>query len=300
MSAAPVIRPLDAVERPLRRLSMVQMCLRQLDALLGPMPGQVGLDLGGWGGVISAALRRRGGTWCSMEAPGPAFDSLRRRCDGEHTHPIERVELPFDDQVFDVVVVIDLLQHARDSDALVQEFHRVLKPAGRLIVQAPFLRAGSFAPALGRMVGIRDPWASRLRAGYTRAQLFAALKNGFDVQDSRVYGRPFSHLLDLALRAAAVRSSGVEGAIHDAWARQAQRWGWACWPAAFADALLPLSHGHRIIVRAKRRLWIPRRTPVLRDGRSIAEATLQTRIGSASVLSQITARRENTQIRTRR
>ena len=65
--------PPDEVERNVRRLPLVRACLRNLDSLLGITRGQVGLDLGGWGGVVSAALLRRGGVLCSMDEPGPAF-----------------------------------------------------------------------------------------------------------------------------------------------------------------------------------------------------------------------------------
>ncbi|MBP7274836.1 MAG: methyltransferase domain-containing protein [Kiritimatiellae bacterium] len=296
--AAPLVP--DSVERNLLRLPLARIFLKHLEDMLGPLRNLTGLDLGGWGGALSAELRRRGGAWTSMDAPGPAFESLRKRCGDERIYPIERLQLPFADQSFDVVIVVDLLQHARDEDALVQELHRVLRPAGQLIIQVPRLRSGSVVSACRRLLRIQDPWASRLRAGYTPRQLFAVLKNGFDVQDARSYGRPWSHLFDLALRAAAVRRSGIEGAVYEAWAELARTWMPAAWAARVLDAPLLLSRGHRLLVRAKRRLWIPRHTPVLRDGRSIAEATLQTRIGTASTLAQLTAPRGPNQVRTRR
>lgn len=298
LPAAPFVP--DSVERNLLGLPLARICLKHIADMIGPMHGLTGLDLGGWGGTLSAELRRRGGTWTSMDAPGPAFDSLRRRCGNDRVYPIERLHLPFADQSFDVVIMIDLLQHARDEDALVQELHRVLRPAGQLIAQVPRIRSGSVVPALGRLLRIQDPWSSRLRAGYTPRQLFAVLKNGFDVQDARSYGRPLSYLSDSALRAVAIRRSGVEGAVYEAWAELARQWMPAAWAARILDAPLILSRGHRLLVRAKRRLWIPRNTPVLRDGRSIAEATLQTRIGTASTLAQLTAPRGPTQVRTRR
>ncbi len=300
MPASPTPLVPDSVERNLQRLPLARVCLSHIEDMIGPMDGLTGLDLGGWGGALSAALRRRGGSWCSMDAPGPAFESLRRRCHDQNVYPIERLQLPFPDQSFDVVIVIDLLQHARDESSLVQELHRVLKPAGQLIVQVPRVRSGSLVNTLARMLRIQDPWASRLRAGYTPRQLFAVMKDGFDVQDARSYARPLSHLLDLALRADAVRQSGVEGAVFEAWAALADKWMPAAWAARVLDAPLFLSRGHRLLARAKRRLWIPRNTPVLRDGRSIAEATLQTRIGTASTLAQLTAPRGPTQVRTRR
>jgi SAM-dependent methyltransferase len=293
-------RPIDPVERDLRKLPLVRACLRHLNDMLGITAGQVGLDLGGLGGVISMALRRRGGAWCSMDAPGAPFESLRRLTNGENVYPIESPRLPFPDQSFDVMVALDIFQHTTDEAALVEECHRVLKPAGRLIVQTPFARAGSLVPALCRMTGVEDPWASRIRGGYTQPRLFGVLKDGFDVQDARTYGGPLSTWGDCALRASAWRAGEDPRDVYFAWARRARQWAPLAWLSAMIDPLFPASRGHRLIVRAKRRLWIPRKTPVLRDGRSIAEATLQTKIGTASALSQIMAPRERNQIRTRR
>ena len=40
---------------------------------------------------------------------------------------------------------------------------------------------------------------------------------------------------------------------------------------------------HHMVLRAKRRMmWVPRVTPRLRDGRSIAEAALGSKIGTAA------------------
>ena len=40
--------------------------------------------------------------------------------------------------------------------------------------------------------------------------------------------------------------------------------------------------GHNIVAKTKRRVWRERRTPILVDGRSIAEAALNTKIGTAA------------------
>ena len=54
------------------------------------------------------------------------------------------------------------------------------------------------------------------------------------------------------------------------------------WLAAQLDKLLFFTKGYCLIGRARRRQWRPRRTPVLADGRSIAEAALGGKIGTAA------------------
>jgi len=46
-------------------------------------------------------------------------------------------ELPFDDSVFDAVVVCDVLEHVLDLNVVCREMLRVLKPGGLLIVRVP-------------------------------------------------------------------------------------------------------------------------------------------------------------------
>jgi hypothetical protein len=44
--------------------------------------------------------------------------------------------------------------------------------------------------------------------------------------------------------------------------------------AAQLDMLLFFTRGHRLIASAQRRAWLPRKTPILSDGRTISEAVL--------------------------
>jgi hypothetical protein len=54
------------------------------------------------------------------------------------------------------------------------------------------------------------------------------------------------------------------------------------WVAAQLDYALFFTRGYYLIARARWRPWRPRRVPVLADGRSIAEAALGGRIGTAA------------------
>lgn len=50
------------------------------------------------------------------------------------------VRLPFDDETFDVIILDSVLEHVPDPIAMLQEGHRLLKPGGKILGDAPFLQ----------------------------------------------------------------------------------------------------------------------------------------------------------------
>lgn len=233
--------------------------LREIIDLLGPVDGQDFLDIVG-DAPLSFYLRQttalKGGRWTSAcrDAEGAAFlEALA----GERVQRIGEEPLPFENGAFDAVVVSNAMEDAASDERFVAECHRVLKPGGRLVVSV-----------------------SRRR--YGESELFSALKNGFDVQEMRTYARAFVQVLDAIGRRLA-------GRVMDGDLRRLKKAVRAVsvlyplyWLASALDAMLFFTRGGYFIARAKRRMWVPRRTPRLRDGRSIAEAALQGKIGTAA------------------
>jgi len=52
-------------------------------------------------------------------------------------HAASALSLPFDDDRFDSVVSFETLEHLAEHDALMQEFRRVLKPSGFVLISSP-------------------------------------------------------------------------------------------------------------------------------------------------------------------
>ncbi|HUD20147.1 MAG TPA: class I SAM-dependent methyltransferase [Patescibacteria group bacterium] len=52
-------------------------------------------------------------------------------------HDIESGRMPFKENMFDVVILGDIIEHVFDTDALLKESYRLLKKRGKLIVTTP-------------------------------------------------------------------------------------------------------------------------------------------------------------------
>ena len=271
-----------------------QAKLRQIVNLLGPTDGETCLDIGGDNGVISYQLRRRGGTWHSVDASEKAVESIRNLV-GNNVQLMQGVKLPFADAFFDAVVIIDMLEHVQADYDFIEECHRVLKPGGRLVVNVPHVKSWSLLLPVRQMLGLTPEKHGHVRPGYTSPQLYQLLKDGFDMQESRTYSRFFVESLDTVIQFIASRktrgeTSAAKGVLIDAQDFQKMEKLFRAysilypffWLASKLDLFLFFTQGHSLIVRAKWRQWRPRRTPVLADGRSIAEAALGGKIGTAA------------------
>lgn len=265
--------------------------LREIVRMLGPMAGQTFLDLTN-DPAMSYCLRQAdalsGGRWqtaCLTERDV----ALTRELVGEGVSLLEGDRLPYDDGSFDAVIVCDLFETVADDERLVAECHRILKPSGRMIVNVSLFRRWSLMRALWSLFCRTDPERPFVRRGYSESELFAVLKNGFDMQERRAYAKFFTELLRLFCNVMTGPRADRPDPRDEQSLRRLSRviaFYSAVYPffllGVGLDALLIFSRGYFLVARAKRRMWVPRRTPFLRDGRSIAEAALGSKIGTAA------------------
>lgn len=82
-------------------------------------------------------------------------------------------KLPFDDESFDIVTALDVVEHLDDDVAGLKEMHRVLKSDGRTLI---------FVPAFMWLWGVQDD-ISNHRIRYTKKQIIERLqKAGFEIE----------------------------------------------------------------------------------------------------------------------
>lgn len=97
------------------------------------------LDVAGGSGIVSSWLAQRGYDVYMTEFSDVAIEQATNN----GVNNITRYEiksgnvLPFDDCIFDMVFFGDIIEHLFDSECILKEIKRILKPSGRLIISCP-------------------------------------------------------------------------------------------------------------------------------------------------------------------
>jgi SAM-dependent methyltransferase len=169
------------------------------------------LDVGADNGVLSYLLRTNGGCWYSADLDASIVDGITRMV-GERVLRIDGGPTGFPDDYFDLVVIIDFLEHIERDRDFVLELGRVIKPGARLIVNVPHYRPRAWIRRLRLLVGLSDEKHGHVRPGYDLPSLQTLLDSQFIVERSHTYSRFFVELFDVFISLAFERLSGGEGA----------------------------------------------------------------------------------------
>lgn len=114
-------------------------------ALGGRVGGKALLDLGaGMGGLSVALLREYGGQGLRLQASDYNADycniARMRACRYGFDLPVTVAageQLPYADDLFDLVLCLDVLEHVQSAEAVLSEMYRVLKPGGVVLTTVP-------------------------------------------------------------------------------------------------------------------------------------------------------------------
>lgn len=192
---------LDRALTLFRKSVLKQAKYEQISALMEDPSARDNLDLGGDNGVLSYLLRQKGGTWSSGDLDETTVGSIRSLV-GDRVYRLNGSTLPFPDNSLDQIVVIDYLEHVQEDKAAIQEFRRVLRPGGVLIVNVPRPKPGSLLTRIREAIGLTDKWHGHVRPGYTEDDLRTLLAPAFSLETFRTYSRSFSEAIDTGLNGA--------------------------------------------------------------------------------------------------
>ena len=166
-----------------------------IEKYLPELQNKTCMDIGADNGVLSYLLRQKGGSWISADLDEHVVSSITEmvgadvvQLDGGDTH--------FEDDSFDLVVIIDFLEHIAADEAFINELSRIMKPAARLIINVPHDKPDSIIRKLRLRLGLTDEKHGHLRPGYTYASLNALLEGKFSIQKQQTYSRFFVEFYD--------------------------------------------------------------------------------------------------------
>jgi SAM-dependent methyltransferase len=249
------------------RSVLKQEKFRQILARLGGLSGKRALDIGADNGVISYLLRQRGGEWHSADLDERAVASIRQLV-SSNVHQIDGGATSFADDSFDLVVIVDFLEHIPDDHGFIRELARIIKPGGQLVINVPHPRPGSWVTRLRHRIGLTDEWHGHLRPGYTIDELRGLLEPSFSVEEVVTYSRTFSELVDTGLNGLYLRMQRRQGATESSskgpvvtgsdLRKHRKQFVMLStlypllWSVAKLDALLWFSPGYKLIVSARR------------------------------------------------
>jgi SAM-dependent methyltransferase len=168
-------------------------------------PGERVLDLGCGAGRFVAALRDAGADPVGVEIAEAALERARRNAPGTDLRLVEPDgSLPLEHAGVDLVWCSEVLEHVADTEHLLLEARRVLRPGGRLLITVPFHgRVKAALIGLLRFERHFDPTGQHLRF-YTRDSLARTLADaGFEAVQVQPWGGP--PLLRTGLTARALR-----------------------------------------------------------------------------------------------
>ena len=114
--------------------NMVPPRLAYFNPIVGDWRGKSVLDLGCGGGFMAEPLARQGAHVIGVDPSAPAIEAAKRHAQASGLSIDYRVGtgeyLPVAESSVDIVVCVDVLEHVRDLDAVIDEIRRVLKPGG--------------------------------------------------------------------------------------------------------------------------------------------------------------------------
>lgn len=154
-------------------------------------PGRAVLDWGCGDGMFSLWLVSRGCRVSGLEFASPVLDPVIKEISSDRwdfREAADPVRLPFEDDSFDIVLSIGVLEHVRDTggteSASLSEIKRVLRPTGRFVCYH-FPNRWSWIEFIARRMGSKN-WHRQRYSRKGVVDLFHS--SGFQIDETYRYG----------------------------------------------------------------------------------------------------------------
>ena len=169
-----------------------------IEEFLPELKDKVCMDIGADNGVLSYLLRAKGGSWVSADLDEHVVSSIKQMV-GSNVVQLDGGVTDFEDNTFDLVVIIDFLEHIATDSAFILELSRIMKPNAQLIINVPHDKPDSIIRKLRLSLGLTDEKHGHLRPGYTKIGLSSLLDEKFIIQSEQTYSRFFVEFYDVLI-----------------------------------------------------------------------------------------------------
>jgi SAM-dependent methyltransferase len=183
------------MERSLKK----QLKLSALLGILGEANGLKCLLLtcGDNNGALNWHFRAIGGKWTWGEFSEENLAEMGEFL-GEPVESYASDSFPADDDAFDCVIAIDVLEHLEDDQPLLKEIRRVLRPGGRAIITVPNGDPGLLANRIKLRIGMTPEVYGHHRAGFTASELSKRIElSGLTPLRQSGYSGFFTEMIEL-------------------------------------------------------------------------------------------------------
>lgn len=252
-----------------RRSLKKQLKLEALLEQAGNLAGQdcLLITCGDNNGALNWYFREHGGMWTWADLEGNNLAEVRRLLSDDVYH-IAEDHFPFEDNRFDCVVAIDVLEHLDEDQSFLHEVGRVLKPGGRSIVTVPNGDSRLLANRIKWRVGMTPEVYGHMRAGYTVSELQESVaRAGLVPKAQGGYSGFFTEMVELLINYGYVfvlagKNGGEAGHIAPTTSGELNQHSMAyqlytlLFPVltliSRLDSLLPADNNHAVIVTAEK------------------------------------------------
>lgn len=182
-----------SLKKRLKLRSLLQMTgdMTGLDCLL--------ITCGDNNGALNWHFRNAGGNWTWADVQDESLDQIQQLL-GENVRHLNPDQFPFDDNSYDLIVCIDVLEHLPEDKIFLMELLRILRSGGKAVVTVPNGDPALLANRIKWRLGMTPGVYGHTRAGYTVRELEDALSQaGYSTHASSGYSRFFTEMVELAI-----------------------------------------------------------------------------------------------------
>lgn len=185
--------------RLFKKSILKQEKFRAISKFLDTLDNKKCLDIGGDSGILSYYLRALGGDWTSADLGEKTVRSINELV-GKNVYEIDGGKTPFPSNTFDIVVIIDFLEHIQEDKIFIQEMYRVMDDRGIIIINVPHIKKISFLYPIKKSLGLTDERHGHIRPGYTIMTLRNILCDRFRILEYRTYSKFFTQFIDAIIQ----------------------------------------------------------------------------------------------------